>query len=48
MSSSNCKKKKKRKAKTFYQSAGLQLPLEGKRFFDLFGFSIKTEEDLVK
>ena len=38
----------KRKAKTFYQSAGLQLPLEGKRFFDLFGFSIKTEEDLVK
>ena len=38
----------KRKAKTFYQSAGLQLPLEGKRFFDLFGSSIKTEEDLVK
>ena len=38
----------KRKAKTFYQSAGLQLPLEGKRFFDLFGASIKTEEDLVK
>ena len=38
----------KEKTKTFYQSAGLQLPLEGKRFFDLFGFSIKTEEDLVK
>lgn len=38
----------KRKAKTFYQSAGLQLPLEGKRFVDLFGSSIKTEEDLVK
>ena len=38
----------KRKAKTFYQSAGLQLPMEGKRFFDLFGSSIKTEEDLVK
>jgi len=38
----------KRKAKTFYQSAGLQLPLEGKRFFDLFASSIKTEEDLVK
>ena len=38
----------KRKAKNFYQSAMLQLPMEGKRFFDLFGSSIKTEEDLVK
>ena len=38
----------KRKAKNFYQSARLQLPMEGKRFFDLFGSSIKTEEDLVK
>lgn len=38
----------KRKAKNFYQSAGLQLPMEGKRLFDLFGSSIKTEEDLVK
>ena len=38
----------KRKAKNFYQSARLQLPMEGKRSFDLFGSSIKTEEDLVK
>ena len=38
----------KRKAKNFYQSARLQLPMEGKRFFDLFDSSIKTEEDLVK
>ena len=36
------------KADAFYQSAGLQLPMEGKRFTNLFGSSIKTEEDLVK
>ena len=36
------------KADAFYQSAGLQLPMEGKRFINLFGYSIKTEEDLVK
>ena len=36
------------KADVFYQSAGLQLPMEGKRFINLFGSSIKTEEDLVK
>ncbi|MDD6396799.1 MAG: LPD5 domain-containing protein, partial [Selenomonadaceae bacterium] len=38
----------KEKVTDFYQSAGLQLPLEGRRFSDLFGDSIKTEEDLVK
>ena len=36
------------KADAFYQSAGLRLPMEGKRFTNLFGSSIKTEEDLVK
>ena len=38
----------KEKTKTFYQSARLLLPMEGKRFVGLFGSSIKTEEDLVK
>ena len=38
----------KEKTKNFYQSSGLRLPLEGKRFIGLFGSSIKTEEDLVK
>lgn len=37
----------KNKAADFYQSAGLQLPMEGRRFNDLFGSSIPTEEDLV-
>lgn len=31
-----------------YQSAGLQLPLEGSRFNDLLRKSVKTYEDLVK
>ena len=38
----------KNKAAAFYQSAGLQLPMEGRRFSNLFGSSIQTEEDLVK
>lgn len=38
----------KKQAADFYQSAGLQLPLEGRRFNDLFGSSIKTDADLVK
>ena len=38
----------KKQAAAFYQSAGLQLPLEGRRFNDLFGSSIKTDADLVK
>lgn len=38
----------KKQAAKFYQSAGLQLPLEGKDFNDLFGSIIRTEEDLVK
>ena len=37
----------KKQAAAFYQSAGLQLPMEGKRFNDLFNSSIPTEEDLV-
>ena len=37
----------KKQAADFYQSAGLQLPMEGRRFNDLFGSSIPTEEDLV-
>lgn len=38
----------KKQAADFYQSAGLQLPMEGRRFNDLFGSSIKTDADLVK
>jgi len=38
----------KKQAVDFYQSAGLQLPLEGRRFNDLFGSSIKTDVDFVK
>ncbi|XOQ25100.1 MAG: hypothetical protein ACFWTM_01955 [Mitsuokella multacida] len=38
----------KKQAAEFYQSAGLQLPMKGKKFNDLFGSSIKTNEDLVK
>lgn len=38
----------KKQAAEFYQSAGLQLPMEGRRFNDLFGSSIKTDADLVK
>ena len=38
----------KKQAADFYQSAGLQLPMEGRKFNDLFGSSIQTEEDLVK
>ena len=38
----------KKQAADFYQSAGLQLPMEGRRFNDLFGSSIKTDVDLVK
>ena len=38
----------KKQAAAFYQSAGLQLPMEGRKFNDLFGSSIQTEEDLVK
>ena len=38
----------KEKAAKFYQSAGVQFPLEGRKFNDLFGSSVKTEEDLVK
>ncbi|WP_182405936.1 LPD38 domain-containing protein [Mitsuokella multacida] len=38
----------KKQAADFYQSAGLQLPMEGRRFSDLFGSSIKTDADLVK
>ena len=38
----------KKQAADFYQSAGLQLPMEGRRFNDLFGSSIQTEDDLVK
>ena len=37
----------KNKAADFYQSAGLQLPMEGRKFNDLFRSSIPTEEDLV-
>ena len=37
----------KKQAADFYQSAGLQLPMEGRRFNDLFHSSIPTEEDLV-
>ena len=37
----------KKQAADFYQSAGLQLPMEGRRFNDLFRSSIPTEEDLV-
>ena len=38
----------KKQAVDFYQSAGLQLPLESRRFNDLFGSSIKTDVDFVK
>ena len=38
----------KKQAADFYQSAGLQLPMEGRRFNDLFGSSIKTDADFVK
>lgn len=38
----------KKQAANFYQSAGLQLPMEGRKFNDLFGSSIKTDADLVK
>ena len=38
----------KKQAANFYQSAGLQLPMEGREFNDLFGSSIKTDADLVK
>lgn len=38
----------KKQAANFYQSAGLRLPMEGRKFNDLFGSSIKTEADLVK
>ncbi len=38
----------KKQVADFYQSAGLQLPMEGRRFNDLFGSSIKTDADLVK
>ena len=37
----------KNKAAASYQSAGLQLPMEGRKFNDLFHSSIPTEEDLV-
>ncbi|MDY3296637.1 hypothetical protein, partial [Selenomonas sp.] len=38
----------KEKAADFFQSAGLQLPMEGRKFNDFFGDSIKTDADLVK
>ncbi len=38
----------KEKAADFFQSAGLQLPMEGRKFNDFFGDSIKTQDDLVK
>ena len=38
----------KKQAANFYRAAGLQLPMEGRKFNDLFGLSIKTETDLVK
>ncbi|WP_298593502.1 hypothetical protein, partial [uncultured Mitsuokella sp.] len=38
----------KKQVADLYQSAGLQLPMEGRRFNDLFGSSIKTDADLVK
>lgn len=38
----------KKQAANFYRAAGLQLPMEGRKFNDLFGLSIKTEADLVK
>lgn len=38
----------KKQAANLYRAAGLQLPMEGRKFNDLFGSSIKTEADLVK
>ena len=38
----------KEKAATFLRSAGVQFPMEGKKFNDFFSLSIKTEADLVK
>lgn len=38
----------KKQAVNFYQAAGLQLPMDGRKFNDLFDSSIKTEDDLVK
>ncbi|MGP1470948.1 MAG: MuF-C-terminal domain-containing protein [Schwartzia sp. (in: firmicutes)] len=38
----------KKQAANFYRAAGLQLPMEGRKFNDLFGSSIKTDADLVK
>ncbi len=38
----------KEKAATFLRSAGVQFPMEGKKFNDFFSLSIKTETDLVK
>lgn len=38
----------KNKAAAFYHAAGLQLPMDSRRFSNLFGSSIQTEEDLVK
>ena len=38
----------KKQAANFYRAAGLRLPMEGRKFNDLFGLSIKTEADLVK
>ena len=37
----------KNKAAAFYHAAGLQLPMDSRRFNDLFRSSIPTEEDLV-
>ena len=38
----------KKQAENLYRAAGLQLPMEGRKFNDLFGSSIKTDADLVK
>lgn len=38
----------KNKVAAFYHAAGLQLPMDSRRFSNLFGSSIQTEEDLVK
>jgi len=38
----------KKQAANFYRAAGLRLPMEGRKFNDLFGLSIKTDPDLVK